>query len=133
MARKSKSKSRLSSTVGRDVVNTIIANTYVLPRRSVRSQSQLLLDLARLNGQDNRAYNPTRISRPARTVSGRVSSLGVSKKASLSKVKLNFFSPDRVTLCVRRAQRKEVLHALGKSGRNGGRRYRRNFYSNVKC
>lgn len=46
------------------------------------------------------------------------------------------FSDSRnVLICVRRKQRKEVMHALKKVGRGkGGRKKpRRNYYSNVRC
>lgn len=44
-----------------------------------------------------------------------------------------FDAPDRVVMCVRRERRREVLFAKRKHGRNGGRRYRRNMFSDVSC
>lgn len=44
-----------------------------------------------------------------------------------------FEDPSRVLICVRRKQRKEVLHALGKAGKVGQRRPRRNHYSEIHC
>lgn len=47
---------------------------------------------------------------------------------------LNFSSPKFVATCIRRNERKEVLHALGKVGKGSGSRFRRrNAKSNVRC
>lgn len=46
---------------------------------------------------------------------------------------LTFAAPDRVVLCVRRQRRKEVLHALRKTGKVGQRKPRRNFWSRISC
>lgn len=47
--------------------------------------------------------------------------------------RVGFAVPDRVAMCVRRKQRREVIHALGKSGSGGSRRRRRNAWSDVDC
>lgn len=47
--------------------------------------------------------------------------------------RLQFSSPKQVLVCVRRKVRKEVLHALKKSGRGGNRRRRYNSLSQVRC
>lgn len=44
-----------------------------------------------------------------------------------------FKAPSRVVLCVKRQQRKEVIHAIGKAGRSGQRKPRRNQWSDVSC
>lgn len=36
-------------------------------------------------------------------------------------------------ICLKRKIRREILFALGKSGRNGGRRYRRDAFSSYGC
>lgn len=56
--------------------------------------------------------------------------------SSGTKAVLGFKSPRRVDLCIRRKERREVLHALGRVGRGGtrrGRRYRRNYQSDITC
>lgn len=66
-------------------------------------------------------YSPKRPSGPTRP---------------LSKIHaLSFRSPKFVAVCVRRNARKEVLHALGKTGKGGGfkKKPRRNYWSNVRC
>lgn len=54
---------------------------------------------------------------------------------SQTKATIAFAEPRRVLLCVRRQQRKEVLHALRKTGPgSGASRYDNwNEYSNVRC
>jgi len=46
---------------------------------------------------------------------------------------IQFEDPSRVLICIRRKQRKEVLHALKKTGKSGQKRPRRNHYSEVLC
>lgn len=138
MARKrsSKSNKRLRSPSGRDFVTSIASPR--LFQRSVRSQSQLLLDNARLMMQDNRASYPKQLRvkvRPApKRVSGLTASVGVDKNRSLSRARLQFDLPKQVTVCVRRQIRKEVIHAIGKSGRGAKRRRPRyNSWSQISC
>ena len=119
---------------GRDLF-TPIANRPRLPRRNplIRDLSQVLLDIARLSGQDRRRFNPTKKFMPAQSVSGMTAPRKIQKYKPLAYAKEHFVDPRRVTVCVRRKQRKEVLHAIGKSGRNGGRSYRRSQHSNFSC
>lgn len=118
---------------GRDIVNHHpIASVRTLPRRIYTKQ--LLLDIARPYGHDNRAYNPLpKAMRPARQVSGRISSMHVPKHVSLKRAKPVFSIPDRTLVCVRRGVRKEVIFAKQRAGRNGAKNYRRNHFSNVSC
>lgn len=46
---------------------------------------------------------------------------------------LSFSVPNKVLICVRRKQRKEVLFAKRKAGRGGQKRPRRNWYSEISC
>lgn len=46
---------------------------------------------------------------------------------------LAMVSPRRVLFCIRRKIRREVMFAIGKNGRNGGRRYRRTQESQYAC
>ena len=81
--------------------------------------------------QDKRTYHPH--PRPTSTLSGIPSgALTVGRKLH----QLVFDKPKIITLCVRRQQRKEVMHAIGKAGSRGlGRRKRRrtNEESHIKC
>lgn len=101
--------------------------------------------------EDRREFHPLGPDRPARsfdasphtiTVADRASR-SVSKRgskwgpkiASQTKAKLIFQQPDRTLVCVRRHTRKEVLHALKKTGRGGSRRRkpRRSWTSEIGC
>lgn len=46
---------------------------------------------------------------------------------------LQMLSPRRVLFCIRRKIRREVMFAIRKNGRNGGRRYRRTQESQYAC
>lgn len=62
-----------------------------------------------------------------------VDKFGKSVRAQ-TKAPLRFNIPNLVTICAKRALRKEVLHALGKTGRRGFRKKpRRNFWSAIVC
>lgn len=47
--------------------------------------------------------------------------------------RLSFKQAKHVLVCVRRQDRKEVLHALGKVGKGSSRQRRRNEFSNIRC
>nr|QJB20757.1 MAG: hypothetical protein [Microvirus sp.] len=120
---------------GRDLL-TPIANRSRLPRRNplIRDLSQVLLDIARLSGQDRRRFNPTKKFMPAQSVSGMTAPRKIQKYKPLAYAKEQFSDPRKVTICIRRKQRKEVLHALGKNGKNGTKnRYRRTQASSFAC
>lgn len=44
-----------------------------------------------------------------------------------------FADPRRVIRCVKRKERREVLHAIKKIGSGAGRPKRRNYWSNISC
>ena len=118
------------------------ARIFVAPR--VRTLLQEL--------EDRREWHPEGASRPARGLasprhrlrwvaraSERGTSGGVSRgflDVSMSSVPIGvgFVAPKQVAICIRRKQRREVIHALGKAGRGVRRRKpTRNFYSEVIC
>lgn len=132
------------------------------PRREVKTPSLALLSgpspsyklLTQI--EDRREYHPLGSDRPARSLDGSPSTITVadrasrsvlkrgskwgSKIASQTKAKLLFSEPHRpnqpnpTLVCVRRSQRKEVLHALKKTGGRGARRKpRRNWTSAISC
>jgi hypothetical protein len=41
--------------------------------------------------------------------------------------------PTKVQICIKRKQRKEIIHALNKSGKSGQRKQKRNQHSNTHC
>lgn len=93
--------------------------------------------------EDRRSYYPARF-RPARLIDGSsnyrlVVAKPATKPAARTKSRLpsavGFQDPRKVVICVRRKIRKEVLHALRKTGRGGSRSWKRkrNVYSDVRC
>lgn len=112
--------------------------------RSLTSPSRLLRDMAASSVlrmiEDRRQYHPLQFFRPARKISGhpvspvRIRKAPPRKGEAFLAHRLNFAEPNRTLICVRRKQRKEVLHALKKVGRGRGRgAKRRNWYSNIGC
>lgn len=90
--------------------------------------------------EDRRTYHPLEFFRPARTWSGGDAPPVTPKLTPRNKPRpflahgLKFSAPADVLVCVRRQQRKEVLHALRKTGRGkGGGRKRRNWWSRIGC
>lgn len=86
--------------------------------------------------EDRRTYHPLGADRPARQVSGHPSKplrVTPSRKFKIP-TQLGFTDPRQVAVCVRRKQRKEVLHALKKTGKGKRhRRPRRTWLSNIRC
>lgn len=92
--------------------------------------------------EDRRLFHPERAVRPALSFyrdAGRVIvSKGVSSPQRLRNdisSRIGFSVPKHVAVCIRRKERKEVIHAIGKAGRGGrvSSRRRRNYWSGVDC
>jgi len=93
--------------------------------------------------EDRREYHPLGPVRPAKTLSGHsVKPVQVKKMKKMPRGKTRLFlspkvqfeAPLKTVICVRRKRRKEVLHALKKTGGGRGRKPpRRNWYSDVSC
>lgn len=96
--------------------------------------------------EDRRTFHPLGVYRPARSFSGLHHRLVLSpyKKAHKTLMKprvfrtfgnvVSFHQPSKTLICVRRRQRREVLHAFNRTGRGSGQRYpRRSWYSSVRC
>lgn len=130
MARRRRRSNRSNDTARRDVQT--VSRTHVLP----------LTDLRLI--EDRRDFHPLQDYRPAGVFVFREARQVVPKRVvtrpyrpvwpgtSLSHA-LQFNVPQEVALCVRRKQRREVIFAKRKYGRNGARRYRRNRFSEVSC
>lgn len=99
---------------------------------------------------DGRLFHPTPNFRPALTLRGGKASVGLVDRPASAKQRASgmfprpgssqtravraFSVPSSVAVCVRRKQRREVLHALGKAGRGGSqRKRRRSQWSHVTC
>lgn len=133
MARRSRSsKSRTRDT-------SRIANPRLRFSYPIRS-AYLFPELTRV--EDFRRFYPVGIDNVSRTLRSFRSPIALSRPRTHTsypsrlpsrKAFFSFSDPRRVIICVRRKIRKEVLHALRKSGRSGQRRPRRTTYSNIRC
>lgn len=91
--------------------------------------------------EDRRRHHPDGYHRPALTVGQHTKLQLVRQPASARHLaqqkypdpRLRFKAPERVLICVRRHQRKEVMFATNKAGRGGQRRPTRNNYTNIHC
>lgn len=116
--------------------------------RGTRSTSNFTLPLStfsRLPGQfefdlrdieDRRLWHPDPF-RPAATFTAALPRLDVPKSSKKKGVvvprSVGFVEPHRVLVCVRRTVRKQVMHAMGKAGKRGQKKPRRNAYSEISC
>lgn len=88
--------------------------------------------------EDRRRWHPAGFLRPPGAFVRSAARQVVKSKSNALRndisSRIGFAVPKKVLVCVRRKQRKEVLHALGKAGGRGiTRRRRRNDWSNVDC
>lgn len=91
--------------------------------------------------EDNRVWRPdvlrapgVRGLAPARLLSGAPARLQSLSEPSRPSWPLGFQEANKVVRCMRREQRKQVLHALNKTGKGSGYgKKSRNVYSNVRC
>ncbi len=82
---------------------------------------------------EGRTYHPAGKGRPVLTISG-TPSRGL--KPAKKPYNLGFIEPKKITVCVRRQRRREVMHALNKAGKSGlGLRKKRhqNEDSKISC
>lgn len=120
-----------SSKSRRDAVVITNRRLPTLPYVSVppTDVSSLLREI-----EDRRNFHPAGPQRDARSfaLSSHSLSASPSKRRDVPRG-VSFAVPDEVLICVRRRQRKEVLHALDKTGRAGQKPPRRNYYSDIHC
>lgn len=132
MSRRSRNRSR-----PRDVGTPITSSLRVVPYSptlTFRPPRQLL----RLY-EDRRTWHPEAI-RPAKSFQG-PTRLTIKPAVPLKGRRLalyppagiSFAAPRRVLVCVRRHIRREVLHALRKTGRSGQKPPRQTLWSSVHC
>lgn len=136
MARgRKKSTNKIHSTVKRDILNSIASPRLLNRTNLVRSQQQVLLDIARLGGQSNRTYSPVpKRLRSPKLIRGRTAPTSMPKNTPIKMARYEFTLPKETTVCVRRGVRKEVLHALKRTSKGSGAKRRRlNSNSRIKC
>lgn len=139
MSKKRKNRSKFRRT--RDT--TVIANQRL---RSTNSQIDLEDFLRSI--EDRREFHPDGPSRSARSFNSDRHRLVVPAREPVHRdnfdhmsstlyaappAAVGFENSDKVIVCVRRGIRKEVLHALGKTGKGGQKRPRRSEYSDIQC
>jgi len=88
--------------------------------------------------EDRRTYHPDGPVRSPRSITSSYPTYIAAPKPrndpwAATPPGIAFDAPNDVLICVRRKQRKEVLHALKKTGKTGQKRPHRNPYSNVHC
>lgn len=87
--------------------------------------------------EDRRTYHPLDTFRPVMEIGGTPSGPRQVKRSFKRSLPfgLQFGKPEKTAICVRRNTRKEVLHAMRKTGKGGGprRRPRRNWHSSTSC
>lgn len=89
--------------------------------------------------QDLRTWHPQRMNRPLLTTRlGRASIRETTKRGkrpmAIGGLIRAFRAPRRVLVCLRRKVRREVLHALSRTGLGAKqRKRRRNQYSEIRC
>lgn len=85
--------------------------------------------------EDRRRFDPSGFFRRAQALSVLASSVRLKRRVPFNRRDVfKFAIPDHVAVCVRRKQRREVLHALKKTGAGArAERRRRNYLSEVSC
>lgn len=73
---------------------------------------------------DGRMGGPLQVARPSKIL---------KRAMRYMSSQVQFAAPEKTIVCVRRKARKEVLHALKKTGRGGNKPPKRNWLSDVKC
>lgn len=111
---------------------------YRPPRRRQRVATHnarapiLLLPEPELPNADRRRWNPTRTVSPPAAIFRDASRITVPEKGPMHI--MQFADPKKVVLCKRRAERKEVMFALRKTGKGSrAKQRRRNQWSDIKC
>lgn len=131
MARKRSSRVRRD---GRTITNRRLPNTqfYQFDLEDFLPRSSPPVNL------DRRTFYPDDF-RPAVHRSGRPHTLTISSHVVRAPIDhfpsphVAFDAPKSVMVCVRRKQRKEVLHATRKAGKRGQKAPRRSVFSDIHC
>lgn len=125
---------RRSSRVQRDVYS--IASRAAVPFDLYAFRRLSVLPSLIKSLEDRRVYHPERYYRPARALSKLAGSVKLKRVAGnrqrlFAPDVLRFAIPEKVAVCVRRKERREVIFALKRFGRGGARR--RSYFSDVSC
>lgn len=136
MARRRRHTNQTTHTLKRDVL-TIASDPASLLQRAlspVLSPIEIIVPRSADLSDDWRNWVPEPRTRRPQTFSGQSPTIKTSRRATPFGYTDHFAAPTAVVQCVRRNQRREVLHALNKAGRRGKKGpYRRSIWSDVKC
>lgn len=78
---------------------------------------------------DRRAYAPDKSIKPPASITRGATRI----RAGYHPRSLHFQTPNLIALCLKRKMRKEVLHALRKTGKGGNKKRKLNFWSRIGC
>lgn len=132
----------LPTVVGRGFSRT--SNRAVRARLHRDNRQDVYLPVRRLplfEIEDRRLWNPERIVKPYRDTRGWPARFKIVSKRAEQEAKkksnwlptaIGFINPTRVAVCVRRKQRREIMHALGVAG-GAVKAPRFNDASKIRC
>lgn len=125
-------KTRKSKVIRRDAMqpSSLTVRLSRVPVKVARFDRTLV--------EDRRRYHPLKKFQAARTFSGRAAagfkvSGRDSRKNHVVPAGLRFAVPERVLICNRRKERREVIFATGKVGRGRRKQPRRTPFSEISC
>lgn len=82
--------------------------------------------------QDRRRYNPSRVT-PVKTLNGKPARFNHNRLGTLYQNPWQLLRPDKVGICVRRKTRREVLHALRRTGKGSSSKRKYSPTSYYRC
>nr|QJB21673.1 MAG: hypothetical protein [Microvirus sp.] len=134
MSRKSRNRSPRRRVVRNNAKRSL--PTYSPPQYQFDLEDYLIGDRRRFHPDQDDAPAATLDSRPHRLVV-RPSHKSPPARRQLIQDNIpqhvSFDTPEKVLVCVRRTRRKEVLHALRKTGKAGQKAPRRSAFSEIHC
>lgn len=148
--RRNNHRTRDNTSISNHRLRSVSDSLYsqLSPLSRLREASTLRLRSLLSEISDRRTFHPLGAFRPALSYAGLRHRLVLSPSKMAHKAlprarsfpihgrpaQIAFQNPSRTLICVRRKQRREVLHALKRTGSGGGfQRPRRSWYSSVRC
>lgn len=135
MARRSNRGDGSNRRPGPSLVHRVAFSSPVqspLPRLSGLDQARSIVRAL----EDRRTWHPAGPLRPAGASSRSSRRFQVSESSTRSmfpSAAISFARPDKVSMCVRRKTRREVIFAKRKHGKGAGAPRRRNWFSDIGC
>lgn len=133
MRRASKSRSSYNLPTQRDILTPIARSPLLRQQLLIH---KLIQQLARPHVEppiDRRRYNPRAFAHPE-TLTQSSARLNNRRLRKIYASPFEISVPHKVGICIRRKSRREVLHALKRTGKGAGRKLRRyTYYSDFHC